>query len=252
MLRKLLLLSLLCLPLAAQMAGPAVAAEAPLTIGLGVGISTSEYRQMDATVLPLPFINYEGERFFLRGFTGGLHLFKNDMHEVSLTVSYLPQSYDASESGSRAMRRLDDRYSTMLAGAGYALTTRWGTARLSASGDVLGTSDGIIVDGSYAYPLTFGRVNLTPSLGVTWTSEHYNDYYYGISGKESRKSGYGTYDPDSGFSPYAGVNAKVDIGYGFGLMMNGKAKYLSDEIRDSPMVTRDMTLSFGAGLTYSF
>lgn len=252
LLRK-ILLACLCIIAIPTFAGAAEGQKDTLRIGIGAGGATSEYKETDSQIWPVPLLNYEGERFYVRGLTGGIFLYKNSTHELSLNISYLPQSFDASDSDSRAMRQLDDRYSTMLAGASYRLKSEYGIANLSVSGDVLGTSNGILADLSYAYPIpAISIFQITPAAGVTWTSSNYNDYYYGVSGKESRKSGLGSYDADDGFSPYAGINIKAGITENFDILLNGKAVYLSEEIRDSPMVDKDIKYYFSAGFTYSF
>lgn len=223
-----------------------------LRLGIGVAGMSSEYKKTDADILPIPVVTYEGERFFLRGFTGGMHIFKNSMHELSLNVSYLPQHYKARNSDDWAMRRLKNRHSTMLAGAGYSLKTEWGTGSIAFSGDVLDNSNGFLADASYSYPLAIGPVTLTPSGGVLWTSSQHNDYYYGVSGGESRKSGLKKYKADSGFSPYVGLGARYSFAEDWSVFLNGKAVFLSKEITDSPMVDDHVKYMFSTGVSYAF
>jgi outer membrane protein len=222
-----------------------------LGIGLGAGGSTSEYRQTGVAIWPVPLVSYEGERFYVRGLTGGVHFLKNRHHELSLNVSYLPQHFYAGDSGSHAMRQLDDRYPTMMAGASYSLRTDWGTARLSVSADALGTSNGVVMDGAYFCPVNIQMLRITPGVGLTWTNSNHNDYYYGISEKESRKSGYKKYTAGDGFSPYAGLNIKIAVTDHFDFWLNGKTMLLSSEMADSPMVDRGVKFSFGAGIAKS-
>jgi outer membrane protein len=202
--------------------------------------------------LPLPFFSYTGGRFFIRGLTGGVSLYKDTHHAFSLELSYLPQKFDASKSDDQAMRRLDDRDPTMLAGASYGLTTEFGMARLAVSTDILGKSNGIIADASYSYPFQLNILKITPAAGCTWTNSAYNDYYYGISANESRKSGLRQYDADSGFSPYAALNILVSITDSVTLMLHSRVAYLNDEVTNSPMVDQDYKYSFGAAVSYSF
>jgi len=223
-----------------------------LSLGAGVRVSTSEYKDEDAKVSPVPIINYEGEYLFVRGLTAGVHLYRDEANELSVTASYLSKSFDASESDDWGMQRLDDRDSTMMAGLAYALRGVWGEAELSLSADVLDTNNGFVADGSYAYPFKLSFFKFKPSVGVEWTSESYNDYYYGVSGEEAARSGMREYEAGSSFSPYAGLGVKIGLTDNFDLAANAKAKMLSEEITDSSMVDRDVTYSFGLGLSYSF
>lgn len=223
-----------------------------LTIGAGVAGATSEYKGVDDTVRPFPLINIESRYFYLRNMTAGFNVFKDDMHEFSVTLGWLPQEYKAKNSDNWSMRQLDNRHSTALAGLAYSLTTEYGIAAASIQGDILGKSDGFIGDVSYAYPVEAGALTVVPSAGVLWTSEDHNDYYYGVSGKESRESGLSKYSADGGFSPYLGLDASFALTEQWELFVNGKATFLSEEIKDSPMVNEDVKYTFGAGIGYSF
>lgn len=226
--------------------------EHKVSLGLGVGVGTSEYRDMDARVLPIPLINYEGSRFYARGLGAGLYLFKNQNHAISLDLNYLPHYFDASKSDNWSMKQLSDRKSSLMAGASYRFSSQYGIASLGAACDILGKSDGVLVNASYAYPIHFDRLVLTPHLGVVWASSDYNDYYYGVSRGESLRSGLTAYNADSGFSPYAGLSANFSLTEQWGLFLNAGSSYLSSEVRDSPMVSRDFKHSLGAGVVYNF
>ena len=150
------------------------------------------------------------------------------------------------------MKQLDNRNISVLGTLGYELDTEWGDLRLRASGDVTGTSDGFLADASYSYTLRAGDFSLTPGAGVLWMSADYTDYYYGISRSESARSGLRYYSPDSGFSPYLKVAAGWALTENWSLYASWTAMFLSDEIKDSPMVDRDVQNIFGGGITYRF
>lgn len=244
---------LACLILAASaVPGVSAAAGGDVTLGLGASVMTSEYKKTDATFPPLPLIRYEGERFYLRDLTGGLILYKTDMHEFSITLGYMEQHYRADGSRSRAMRQLNDRDSTFMGGVSYRLTTRYGVAAASFKGDILGKSDGLIGDLSYAYPFYLDRLILSPALGLMWTSAAFNDYYYGVSGKESRRSGLKKYDAGDGVSPYLGLHAILPLAESWSVFATARAMALCGDITDSPMVDDRMKYTIGGGIQYSF
>jgi outer membrane protein len=223
-----------------------------LSLGAGVRISTSEYKGEDAKVSPIPLLDYEGEYLFVHGLTAGAFLYKDPVNELSVNVSYLSQSFDASENDDSRMRLLDDRDSSMTVGAAYSLRGDWGQTKLEFSADVLDTNNGFIADASYAYPFRLSFLKLKPFAGIEWTSENYNDYYYGVSSGESNRSGLREYAANGGFSPYMGLSVKYGLTEDIDMRLSGKIKKLSGEITDSPMVDKDVTSSFAFGLSYSF
>ncbi len=52
------------------------------------------------------------------------------------------------------------------------------------------------------YRYTNGGLTVTPGIGVQWNSENQNEYYYGVSRKESARSGLRGYNPNDSWSPY--------------------------------------------------
>jgi hypothetical protein len=58
---------------------------------------------------------------------------------------------------------------------------------------------------------TNGGLTLTPGIGVQYSSENYNDYYYGVSKNESRRSGLKTYGADDGWDPYLELTASYNF-----------------------------------------
>ncbi len=48
---------------------------------------------------------------------------------------------------------------------------------------------------AWLYRYTNGGLTVTPGIGVQWNSENQNEYYYGVSRKESARSGLRGYNP---------------------------------------------------------
>ena len=223
-----------------------------ITVGAGASVSTSEYKGINNIGSALPLLGYEGRWGYLRGQSAGVHLFKNENHEVNVQISYLNQSFYASWSDNAQMKELDDRYSSLMAGVNYRLSTQFGIAQLTLSTDILGVNNGIVADASYAFPLTLGIFTFTPAAGVQWTDQNYNQYYYRIGKSESRASGLSEYDPESAFSPYASLTTRIALTENWTALISGKALFLGSEISDSPMVENSTKFSISAGFMYSF
>ncbi len=98
------------------------------------------------------------------------------------------------DSDSEQMRRLDKRKSTVMAGLSYVHNTPYGFLRTTIAGDTLDNSNGINWDLARLYRYTNGNLTLTPGIGVEWNSDNQNEYYYGVSRHESRRSGMRSYD----------------------------------------------------------
>ena len=220
--------------------------------GIGGSWTSNEYKGMSSDGTFLPLIGYEGEHFYLRGVSGGLHLFKNEWFEFNVQLSYLSQHFYAGNSDSWAMRRLDDRYSSMLAGLNARLLSPYGSLSVTGSMDVLGYSNGVIVDGNYSYPIVLGRLSVIPTVGVQWYDANYTDYYYGVDFGESRRSGLSEYDPSGSVAPYGQVTARFGFTENWSAFASFRALFLDKEVTNSPMVETSEKYTIGLGLMYGF
>ena len=142
---------------------------------------------------------------------GGVKVFSDEYNELSVFVQYDTQSFYNSRTGNNALSRLDNRYSSLFSGINYNFKSQYGIFNISGMTDVLGVNNGTIVDASYAFPLVFAHVALVPAAGLKYADSAYNDYYYGISHSESRKSHLSEYSPIYSFSPYVGVTANIPV-----------------------------------------
>lgn len=142
------------------------------------------------------------------------------------------------DSDSEQMRRPDKRKSTVMAGLSYVHNTPYGFLRTTIAGDTLDNSNGINWDLARLYRYTNGNLTLTPGIGVEWNSDNQNEYYYGVSQHESRRSGMRSYDPDSSWNPYLELAANYRFLGDWSVYGIARYTRLSDEITDSPMVDK--------------
>ena len=227
-------------------------AAADYALGAGVHFDRREYKGVDVEVLPAPILHAETEHFYLHGLEAGAYLVKTPKHAVMLGVSYMPLEFDASDSDDHRMKRLDDRDASAFANLSYAYRGEWLGFDAKISGDILGKSDGFLADFSVFKRFEVARIGITPVLGVTWSSENFNDYYYGISGRESAKSGLKAYDADSTVSGYGRVLFDYSFNEHLSLWLEGSVHCLGSEIKDSPMVDQSTRLGFGGGINWRF
>lgn len=227
-------------------------ADDEFSIGLGGKVGVTPYKNYDTQWTPLPIVSYEGKYAYVRGFTAGAKLINLDFLEFSIFAGYDDTSFNASDSSNRRLRKLSDRYSSAEAGLEVRLLTPYGMLHASGAQDMLGNSNGQSGTIGYMQSLEYGDLELIPSAGVQWSSGRYNDYYYGVSGRESRKSGLEAYDAGSGFSPYVGLTIDYSLTEAWEIFCSGELVFLSDAIRDSPMVGRKTTHSLMLGFSYTF
>ena len=197
-------------------------------------------------------ITYEGERFFIRGYAAGVKIINLPYLELSAFAGYDDTSFEASESSNRRLRRLEDRSASAQAGMELRLISPYGMFHISGAGDVLSRSNGFSGTVGFIQSIEFGPLELLPAVGAYWSDDRYNNYYYGVTRKEARKSGLGAYTPGSGFAPYVSFAVDYSLTEQWELFCQGEVAFLSGAVKDSPMVGETHTQSLTLGLTYTF
>lgn len=236
---------------AAEPAG-ASTADDELSIGLGGRMSLTPYKGYDTQWDPFPIVSYEGEYGYIRGFTAGIKIVNLEFLEISAFAGYDDTSFNSSDSSNRQLRRLSNRSSSAVAGFEIRLLTPYGMLHASGAQDVLGHNNGQSGTIGYMQSLEFGDFELIPAVGLQWSSGRYNDYYYGIDGRESRRSGLNAYDAGAGISPYVGLTIDYSLADAWEIFCNGELVFLNSAVRNSPMVDRVSTYSLMMGFFYTF
>lgn len=229
---------------------PCSAAE--FSLGVGGAVGTAPYKKYDTQWAPLPLVSYEGEYAYIRGFSAGVKLLNLEFLEVSVFAGYDHTSFDSSDSSDDRLRRLKNRHSSAVTGLEARLLTPYGMLHASAAGDVLGHSNGFTGSVGYMQSVEFGPLEFIPAFGAYWSSSKYNDYYYGVSGSEARKSGLDTYDAGAGFSPYVGLTVDYSITEQWEVFCRGEIVFLNSAVKDSPMVGKSHTQNLTFGIAYNF
>lgn len=223
-----------------------------LSIGAVGAVTFSPYKSYDTVVMPLPFVTYKGDHFFIKGTSLGAYLFKNENHELSVGASYLGLEFKPRRTDEQPLKQLDKRRSTMLADVSYSYVSKFGLIRAQLAQDVLGNSNGMLGNLSLHVPWITDCFVIMPGVGVQWASSNHNEYYYGISGKESARSGLKRYDPGHTFAPYLTLEAKYSLTERWDLVAKGKVEYVPGKIQDSPMVGKNFAGSVMAGVQFNF
>ncbi|MDH5832811.1 MipA/OmpV family protein [Luteimonas kalidii] len=213
-------------------------------LGLGVSVVDSPYAGEGTRTRPLPYVTYEGERFFWRADTLGVNLLRTDRFALDAIVSGRLDGVDRDDLGRAELAangvdidRLVDRDDG--ADAGLAAGWRFGrnTLALRAVADVTGTSDGYELALDYTHRLSIGRTTIIPGIGVRWLSEDLADYYYGVRSTETFSGA--AYQADSALVPAASVVFQRPLVGKWRMIGRLQYQHLPDELTDSPLLERD-------------
>lgn len=221
-----------------------------ISVGINVIAENSGY-DIDDDVTILPSLFYDNGTFYARGSQFGGYLINDDKNELSGFIQPGGSQFDPDDADG-ALKELDERKWSGMAGVSYLRRTPIGGFRGQVATDITGHSEGTVARLTYLARLNPGKWTIYPSVGLEWANEDYNEYYYGVTQKESDKSGIKTYSPDSSISPYVSVNATYEINKDWDLFLGQSINYLSDEQHDSPMVDDRVGYRTTLGVLYKF
>jgi len=250
------LLALALMTVAWLAAGSAMAqapgAKPRSSLGVAVVALKSPYAGYGTDTVAAPIISYEGRRFHLRGGSIGYKVFDTEQTEVSLMASPYMMRFKRKDSDDLQLRQLSNRGFSAMAGVALRHNASWGLVQANVQAEVSGHGGGIAADAKYAYPLPTGRVTLMPGIGVNYAGSALNDYYFGISDAEARRSGLARYGAGSGVSPYIDLTAVMPLGTHWTATASLRRSVLSDAIKDSPMTRGDHMDAAALSLSYGF
>lgn len=240
----LLLLSLPTLVVAQEAPSVAVTrAELPRwSLGMGGAVRNSEFAGEGTRTLAIPYVGFEGERFYLRGATVGYRLVEREHLVVSGFIAGRFDGLDADDFGraelaERGVNRdlLSDRDDSADGGLAVVLRGSAGEVEFDARADITDASGGYQTSLEYRYPFRAGKVAITPGVGANLLSSDMADYYYGTLDEEIAR-GVVAYRPGEALVPYAVLGVYMPLGQNWMLSANAQYRSLPDELKDSPLV----------------
>ncbi|KLD79521.1 hypothetical protein Y886_03980 [Xanthomonas hyacinthi DSM 19077] len=246
--KRILSVAILTVPLVAMAQDGKVedASQGKWNLGLGVSARTGTYLGQKDKVMPFPVLSYEGERLFLRGGYGGLHLLNNDSFSVSAIVSGKFDGLDVKDMKESTLAKyglsrsqLEDRKMGADVGIEAAWKGRYGVLAAQALTDATGASKAAEAKLNYQYFWQVGnRWTIVPNVGLTWMSEKRANYYYGTLDKEVAR-GVASYKPGSLVIPHLSLGATYAINADWKLTGVVSHQILPDKATASPLIQKD-------------
>lgn len=224
--------------------------DAILSVGANVQYVQTPY-DADNQVNILPGVFYDNNKVYARGNTFGAYIINDGTSQLDAFAQVTGTGFDPDDANG-ALKGLDERKGTAVAGLSYLYRTPVGGFRGQVATDILGRSDGSIARLTYIAKYSNDKLTVYPSAGLEWHDEDFNDYYYGISDKESAKTGLATYNPGSSVNPYISVSGTYDFNDQWAGFASQTIDYLSDKQYDSPMVDSRVDSRTTVGLLYKF
>lgn len=229
-------------------------AENKIGIGASVGTSSKIYKKEDREYLPMPTMDIQYGRFYIKGGSIGVNLYNDDAFAVSLFVDPLTGFSAKGKDMKNGYKNIDDRdYQTMV---GVKLDANTGINGIKTMLSLKGGEHGTVGKFSLYRPFKItDRLTLVPNIGMSGYSDDFTDYYFGISDSEARRSKFDNlreYKANEAYSFDAGLIADYKLTEDIALTSFLGVNKFSDEIADSPIVENDVVYMISVGARYYF
>lgn len=224
-----------------------------LTIGAGPYLQTQPYKGVNNILLPSPFIYYNSDIFYVKWTRVGIYFYgsKSDDFSWGFSLTAQPRVYGYKASDSTYLAGMDERKNSIEAGLAFTLQKEKAFLDIMLLTDILHENDAWIVQSELGYDLTWGKLQLYPSLLVTYQSTAFSDYYYGVKSREATASRT-QYSANAGIQLGLQAYIQYPITNTLSTLINLHAEKLSHEATASPLVEDDYIYSGLVSLIYTF
>src|SRR5688572_28585637 len=212
-------------------------------IGLGAAAADSPYAGEGQRIRAFPLISYEGERVFLRGISGGVHLLESGGFRLDAIVAARMDGFDIDDLGRTEVLAnglnpslLSDRDDSVDAGVRVSYRSPLGLIALEGVQDIACASEGYECKLDYRYQWRFNQTSLTAIAGASWLSADTTVYYFGVLDDEVAR-GVAAYSPGSAVIPRVGLQMSRSLGSSRWQVLGAlDYQFLPDELKDSPLL----------------
>ena len=192
------------------------------------------------------------DRVFLRGRKFGINVYRNGRIRSGVYVRYSGGRSDSNE----GLNGLGDVDKTIT--GGVFLNYRYKVLRFKSEirHDLLSNDQGTMVLASVGSKFPVKDPMFSFSVGGTWVSGEYMESFYGITGRQSVRSGIRQYDADAGFRDvFIGLASGYKFSNSWTVTVQAQYRRLVGDAVDSPIVddkgSRNSVVA-GLGLSYTF
>ncbi len=226
-----------------------------LTLGLGAYIQTQPYKGTDALLLSSPVVFFDNGLFYIRWSRAGIYFYGDNSSDIiwafSLTIQ--PRTYGYKASDSSYLHNMQERENTFEGGIAFSIAKGDLYLETMALTDILHRSEAWLIKSEMGDKYEFGKLLIYPSLIISYQSDEFMDYYYGILETEEDLSiGRNAYRASAGFQIGAQTYVKYPFNDKFSTLINLRIDRLPSSAIDSPIIEKNYIFSGLASLIYTF
>ncbi|MBD3823214.1 MAG: MipA/OmpV family protein [Epsilonproteobacteria bacterium] len=223
-----------------------------LTLGAGPYIQTQPYKGVDEIVVPSPVIFYEESIFYVRWTRFGAYFAgsKGDEFSWGASITAQPRTFGYKPGTSAELSGMQERKSSFE--GGVALSLQYGTTyvEFTALTDIIARHENFLYKTTLGDQYKIADLTLYPSLLLTYQSQPFVEYYYGIKAEEAAPSR-AAFTPKEGISYGAECYISYPITKSVSAFFNAKFETLPTDAANSFVTDEKLIFSGLLSLLYT-
>lgn len=220
-----------------------------LTLGIAVLADFSAYEGVDEVEAnPLPYVAYDWENLHI-GIDGFTYTFW-DNEAFELTALAEPRFAFTDPAESPLFEGID-RKTTAEAGLRARFNAGVAYAEIQGTHDVLDVHNGYETSARVGVEFELGRVAFDLAGGVSYRDKNLNDHLFGVRSEEASAT-LAQFTPVSSIEPLVSVDIAWQLGRRTAIIAFADFRLISEEVRESPIVSQQYTGAAGMAFLRRF
>ena len=252
--RNIILITLFFLTLNAQETEVNLEKKQKVTIGLGAYVQSQPYKGVDSFVVPSPVIFFDNGLFYVRWSRAGIYFLgdKQDNFSWGFSLTAQPRVFGYNPQNSPELQGMDERETTFEGGLAFSALYNTTYIEIMLLTDLLDRYDSWLIKTEVGDEFSLGHFTFYPSLIVSYQSDEFVNYYYGVTKEESAKTSFDVFKPGAGFQVGAQTYVERPITENLSVLLNFRADSIPYTARNSPILDSSVIYSGLASLIYTF
>ena len=225
-----------------------------ITLGLGAYVQSQPYKGIDSFVVPSPVIFFDNGLFYIRWSRAGIYFLGDKQEDYSwgFSITVQPRVFSYDPENSQELQGMDERATTFEGGLAFSALYHKSYIEIMLLTDILDRYDSWLIKTEIGDEFELGSFTFYPSLIVSYQSDDFVNYYYGVTQEEADRTSFNFYEPGAGFQVGAQTYIEHPITDNLAALLNLRVDSIPNTATDSPILETSVIYSGLVSLIYTF
>ncbi len=225
-----------------------------LTIGLGIYGQSQPYKSVKNIIVPSPVIFFDNALFYVRWSRAGVYFLGEKKKDFSWAFSLTaqPRTFGYKTKDIKDLTGLNERKTTIEGGLAFSALYHKHYIEVMLLTDLLARDNTWLIKTEIGDEFHFGKFSLYPSLIMSYQSDAFVNYYYGVTQEEANNSHFTFFKPKGGFQVGGETFLTYPLSKNLSTMLNARVDSIVNTAQESPLLKDSFVYSGLISLIYTF